>query len=143
MTTRRTFLKGASVGAGAVLLGRFGAIGFAAETNSLADRVAVILARLAPLGWRQLLFEVTSSELDIAAKDLPKELVKPLGKIDRGYPGFGDFSALGSRAVEPGSPSLSLIYHALASPTVVRLRGGSELTGFTTRSEIDALENYN
>jgi hypothetical protein len=142
MTTRRTFLKGASVGAGVILLGRFGAIGFAAENSSLADWVAAILARLAPLGWRQLLSEVTLGELDIAAKDLTSELVKPLRNIDRSYPGFGDFSALGNRAVEPGSPSLSLIYHALASPTVVRLRGGSELTGFPTLSEIDALENY-
>jgi hypothetical protein len=37
---------------------------------------------------------------------------------------------------------LSLIYHALASPTVVRLRDGGELAGFPTLSEIDAVENY-
>lgn len=142
MATRRTFLKSGSVGAGVMLFGGFGAIGFAAENRPLADQVAAILARLAPLGWRQLLLEVTSGELDIAARDLTSELIKPLRNIDRSYAGFGDFSALGSRAVEPGSPSLSLIYHALASPTVVRLRGGNELGGFPTLSEIDDLENY-
>jgi hypothetical protein len=142
MTTRRTFLKSASVGTGVMLLGGFGAIGFAAEDRHLADRVAAILARLAPLGWRQLLLEVSSGELDITAENLGSELGKPLRNIDRTYPGFGDFSALGSRAVEPGRPSLSLVYHALASPTVVRLRDGSELASFPTLSEIDAFENY-
>ena len=142
MTTRRTFLQGASIGAGVALLSGFGAVAFAADGRPALQVLADALARLSPLGWRQLLLDATGGELDIDAADLASELSKPLGSIDRTYPGFGDFAAAGMRAVEPGKPENSLLYHALASPTVVALRDGTELGGFPTLGEIEAIENY-
>ena len=142
MTTRRTFLQGASIGAGVALLGGFGAVAFAADGRPALQVLAELSARLSPLGWRQLLLDATGGELDIDATDLASELSKPLGSIDRTYPGFGDFAAAGVRAVEPGKPEESLLYHALASPTVVALRDGTELGGFPTLGEIEAIENY-
>src|SRR3712207_5135574 len=142
MTTRRMFLQGASFGAGAILIHHLGGMALAADAPPLVNQVAAALGRLAQLGWRQLLLDVTGGELDIAAADLKSELIKPLAKIDRSYPGFGDFDAGGSQAIEPGSQSSSLLYHALASPTVVVHRNGAMLSGFPTLSEIEVIENY-
>ena len=89
-----------------------------------------------------MLLDATGGQLDIAAADLRGELSKPLAHIDRTYPGFGDFAASATRAIEPGSPDRSLLYHAFAAPTVVADRNGVDLGGFPTLAEIDALENY-
>ena len=141
MTTRRTFLKFTALSVGAFAVGpEFGAL--AANAPPLIDGVADACRRLAPLGWRQMLLDVTGGQLDIAATDLRAELSKPLAHIDRTYPGFGDFAASATRAIEPGSPDRSLLYHAFAAPTVVADRKGVELGGFPTLAEIDALENY-
>ncbi len=141
MTTRRTFLKYAALGVGAVAAWPE-LRAFAADARPLVDRVESACRRLAPLGWERLLSEATGGELDIAAADLRRELGKPLSRIDRGYPGFGDFAAAGTRAIEPGRPDRSLLYHALASPTVVADRNGADLDGFPTLAEIEAVENY-
>jgi len=74
--------------------------------------------------------------------NLRNELGEPLSRIDRTYPGFGDFALTATRAIEPGRPDLSLLYHAFASPTVVADRNGVDLQGFPTLAEIDAVENY-
>ncbi len=141
MTTRRTFLKSAALSIGAVAVGpKFGA--FAADARPLINGVADACRRLAPLGWGRMLLDATGGELDIAAPDLRLELGKPLAHIDRTYPGFGDFANAATRAIEPGSPDRSLLYHAFASPTVVADRKGADLLGFPTLAEIDALENY-
>ena len=140
MTTRRTFLKFAGLSVGAVVVGpKFDA--FATETRPLMDGVSAACRRLAPLGWGQMLKDATGGQLDIAAADLKGELSKPLA-IDRAYPGFGDFAASATRAIEPGNPDRSLLYHAFAAPTVVADKSGAELGGFPTLAEIDALENY-
>jgi hypothetical protein len=140
VTTRRMFLKYASLSVGAVMVGpKLDA--FATETRPLIDGVRAACRRLAPLGWGQMLKDATGGQLDIAAADLKGELNKPLA-IDRGYPGFGDFAASATRAIEPGSPDRSLLYHAFAAPTVVANQKGIELGGFPTLAEIDALENY-
>ncbi|GLS17824.1 hypothetical protein GCM10007874_08390 [Labrys miyagiensis] len=141
MTTRRAFLKYTALSIGAFALGpELGA--FAADTRPLLDGVSEACRRLAPLGWRQMLLDLTGGTLDISATDLRSELGKSLGHIDRGYPGFGDFANSATRAIEPGSPDLSLLYHAFASPTVVADRNGTELGGFPTLAEIDAIESY-
>jgi hypothetical protein len=72
-----------------------------------------------------MLLDVTGGQLDILATDLQSELAKPLGSIDRSYPGFGDFAMLGHRAIEPGQPDYSLLYHALAAPSVLTGRNGA------------------
>lgn len=141
MTTRRTFLKYAALSIGVVAVGpKFSA--FAGNARPLIDGVADACRRLAPLGWRQMLMDATGGELDIAAPDLRRELGKPLVHIDRAYPGFGDFVNAATRAIEPGRPDRSMLYHAFASPTVVADRKGVDLRGFPTLAEIDALENY-
>jgi len=150
MTTRRALLKGAAFGAGAVALAGWpfafagdGSLSlFGQSSGSLFDAVAAACERLAALGWRQMLLDATGGELDIGAADLRIQLLKPLARIDRSCPGFGDFNVAGTRAIEPGNPDRSLIYHAFASPTVVADRRGTELGGFPTLAEIDAVENY-
>src|SRR5262245_56193940 len=113
MTSRRTFLK--TTAAGAVLLGSSLQIAFAASTEPLIDAVAAACRRLGPLGWRQMLLDATGGELDIGKDNLAAELAKLLARIDRSYPGFGDFADSATRGIEPGAPEQSLLYHAFAS----------------------------
>ncbi|MCF8534191.1 MAG: hypothetical protein K9G48_14375 [Reyranella sp.] len=103
--------------------------------------VASACRRLAPFGWRQMLLDVTGGELDITASDLKGALTRKLTKIDRTYPGFGDFDVAGVQAIEAGAPDRSLLYHAFASMTVVADRSGRELGSFPTLAEIEAVEN--
>jgi hypothetical protein len=139
--SRRTFLQQAALGAGAIMVSGAWQFAFASGETALIDRVGEACRRLGPLGWRDLLLDVTSNGSDIEAGDLAAQLAKPL-RIDRGHPGFGDFNAAGERAIEPGSPDRSLLYHAFASPGVWSNRAGTVLRGFPTPAEIEAVENY-
>ena len=89
-------------------------------------------------GWKALLL---AHGFDPAAADLTTELQKTL-TIQRGLMGFKDFADDAVRAIEPGSPSRSLLYHALASPNVLNSNDGTPLTVFPTPAELDAVENY-
>ncbi|MDC8760008.1 hypothetical protein [Janthinobacterium fluminis] len=139
---RRTFLRYATAGVGAAFIGSLGREAYGANALPLLDAVKASCARLAPLGWRDLLLAATGGELDIGAADLRQELLKPLTAIQRGLAGFGDFSTAGTRAVTPGQPDLSLLYHAFASATVVARPDARELGGFPTLAEIESLENF-
>lgn len=141
VASRRTFLRHAALGAGAVMVTGAWRFSLASDERALIDSVGEACRRLAPLGWRQLLLDVTGGGLDIAAGDLAAQLARPL-RIDRGYPGFGDFNVAGTRGIEAGSPDRSLLYHAFASPGVSANRAGVALRGFPTLAEIDAVENY-
>lgn len=125
---------------GAVAIGVW-PLAAAGANGALIDAVAAACRRLAPLGWRQMLMDATGGELDITAADLAAQLARPLRRIDRTAPGFGDFNLAGKRGVEPGKPDQSLLYHAFASPAVVAGRHG-KLAGFPTLAEIDAVETY-
>lgn len=106
----------------------------------LIDAVKAVCDRLSSLGWRDVLLQVSGGDLDIqksSAGALRMELSKTLANIDRTLPGFTDFSLSGEKAIDAGSPSSSLLYHALASPNVT-----SGLAGFPTLKEIEAVENY-
>jgi hypothetical protein len=105
---------------------------------ALIDQVRQVLDRLAPLGWGDLLGR---HGLDVTAADLAQELAKPL-QVKRGLQGFEDFALEGTRGIEPGSPSRSLLYHSLASPRVQEGPGISRLEDFPTLAEIDVVENY-
>lgn len=105
----------------------------------LIDDVAKICKRLAPKGWRELLL---AHGIDITASDLRLELSKALPKINRRITGFEDFAPEGVRGIEAGSPSRSLLFHALASPMVTKKADGTELTDFPTLAEIESVENY-
>jgi hypothetical protein len=108
---------------------------------SLIDDIKKICDRLAPAGWKNLLLK---HGLDIANADLKKELDRELFTIDRTIPGFEDFALEGKRGIEAGNPSQSLLFHALASPNVIKngTELGSELKLFPTHLEIETVENY-
>jgi hypothetical protein len=111
---------------------------------ALIDEVKTVCDRLAPLGWRGLLKAATGGGLDIAQADpaaLKAALTSAVPHVDRSLPGFEDFDAAGSRGITAGKPSQSLLYHALASPRVVRGADGALLGGFPTLAEIEAVEN--
>ncbi|HKY87896.1 MAG TPA: hypothetical protein VJL90_14145 [Pseudorhodoplanes sp.] len=111
----------------------------------LIDDVRTICDRLAPLGWRDLLMAVTFGKLDIQQKSvagLKNELTAQLQDINREVVGFEDFDPAGDRAIVAGQPSRSLLYHALASPRVMREADGTLLKGFPTLLEIETIENF-
>src|ERR1051326_2449630 len=93
---------------------------------ALINDVKAICDRLSPLGWRDLLLAVSNKTLDIQKPTptaLRQELLKKLTPIDRSIPGFEDFAPGGMKAVTAGQPSLSLLYHALASRSEERRVG--------------------
>lgn len=141
MISRRSFLQLSTAGIGALYLSGTSAQAGSAP-GSLGDQVVAACRRLAPLGWQAMLLEASGGELDISSPDLAQQLSKPLTKIDRSHPGFGDFNLAGARAIEPGSPDRSFLYHAFASPMVRTDRAGNQLKGFPTLAEIEAVENY-
>ena len=100
------------------------------------------MSRLAHHGWRDLLLQVTGGRLDIAAPSLEQELTRELPYIDRTRAGFEDFALEGRRAIEPGSPARSLLFHALAAPGVGQDAGMDRLSAFPSLFDIDAVENY-
>jgi hypothetical protein len=110
---------------------------------ALIDDVKSICSRLAGSGWRDLLLQFG---LDIEAANLKVEMNKTLPKLAAGnrppVPGFEDFSLQATRGVEPGVPDRSLMFHALASPQVVRKVDGTVITKFPTPREIETVENY-
>jgi hypothetical protein len=142
MSTRREFLKAGAAGLGVTLAGSYARLTVAASDEPLIDRVQAICQRLGAAGWRDLLIDVTAGEFDILATDLKAELAKELPRIERRYHGFGDFAIAGRRGIEPGQPDYSLLYHALAAPSVVAGHNGVPLKAFPTLAEIDAVENY-
>ena len=107
---------------------------------TLIDDVKSVCDRLAPLGWRDILLAATGQQLDIqksTAAALKTELTKNLTTIDRTISGFSDFALAGTKAIAAGSPANSLLYHAMASPSVV-----AGIGGFPTLKEIEAIENF-
>lgn len=108
----------------------------------LIDRVAQALKRLANAGWAELF---ATHGLNILADNLAEELSRPLC-VDWTAPGFEDFARESRQGIEPGQPSLSLVYHAFASPRVIEYIGddGSvvPLRDFPTLSEIECVEDY-
>lgn len=109
----------------------------------LIDDIKEICDRLAPLGWRDLIKAVTNDELDIqqaTAAELLDALTKDLSPVKQRF-GFEDFHPNGQRGITAGLPARSVLYHALASPNVVRAPGGALLGGFPTLADIEKVEN--
>lgn len=143
MNTRREVLKAGLAGFGLVVGGTYLRWTQAATTPvPLLDAVSAVCHRLGAAGWREMLLDVTGGEFDMLAGDMKAELAKPLSKLNRECPGFGDFAASGNRAIEPGQPDYSLLYHALAAPSVIYRRNGQVLGAFPTLAEIETVENY-
>ncbi|HEU4407466.1 MAG TPA: hypothetical protein VFS43_19525 [Polyangiaceae bacterium] len=111
---------------------------------ALIDDVRSICDRLAAKGWAKL-FKIHG--LDIKSADLSAELARELPGVDRSVPGFDDFAAEGGRGIEPGAPSRSLLYHALASMNVQSFpaaagRPAVDLGEFPTLADLEVVENY-
>lgn len=144
---RRDFIRVAGLGlagawadasVGQYVLAQPGASG----KMSLLKEVEGVCQRLARHGWRDLLLSVTGGELDLTASNLSRELTKKLTSIKRETPGFEDFAAEGHKGIEAGNPARSLLFHAFASPGVVRGLAGKPLTDFPTLAELGVVENY-
>jgi hypothetical protein len=106
---------------------------------SLAEDLKKICKRLAPHGWHDLLLK---HGLDITVDNLEDELLRELPAIKRNVDGFSDFAAEGKRGIEPGNPARSLLFHAFASPNVIKKANGRDLDAFPTLAEIETIENY-
>src|SRR5215204_6551853 len=106
---------------------------------ALIDDVQAVCRRLAPHGWADLLAQ---HGLDITSPNLAAELARELPEIRRDVPGFEDFAMEGERGIEPGRPARSLLFHALASPNVLRGTSNEPLAAFPTLAEIESVENY-
>ena len=106
---------------------------------SLITEVKKICDRLAPHGWRDLLMQ---HGLDITASDLQEELLREIPRINRDIRGFQDFALEGKQGVVPRNPARSLLFHAFASPDVIKGAKAKELTAFPTLAEIETIENF-
>lgn len=108
---------------------------------ALIDKVKQLLDKLSDNGWRDLLLEVTGNKLDIKqenSESLREELLKPIETINRNIKGFDDFRLDGNQGITPLSFSKSLLYHALASSSVI----DSTLSYYPSLKELDLIENY-
>ena len=105
---------------------------------ALIDDLGATLEDLAGRGWGGLF---RSHGIVIDGGDLAADLERPLDGIDRNLPGFLGFTSAGQRAVTPGDPARSLLYHVLASPNVHPSEGlGPEV--YPSLAELDLVENY-
>lgn len=114
---------------------------------ALINDLKLICDLLGPRGWRTRLLAVTNNALDImqpTAAALEAELAKPVQLVPNQV-GFEDLASRGDQAIEAGSPALSLLYHALASPAVHPTPNG-EPSGnpadYPSLAQLDTVENY-
>src|ERR1700682_447262 len=105
----------------------------------LLSQVQDVCQRLADLGWEDLL---AHHGLDIKSDDLASELSKRLPDINRDAPGFEDCALEGYRAIEPGNPAHSLLFHAFSSSQVTTDHQGHPTEEYPTPSDLDIIENY-
>ena len=113
--------------------------------NTLAE-LRLVAERLVAVGWNEGLGK---HGLDLKAaltrddEGFAEALAADLA-VDRNVPGFDDFTTAGSRAIEPGKPAASLLYHAMASPFVHPDGTASpgDASQYPTLAELDAVENY-
>lgn len=100
-----------------------------------------LLGWMTAQGWGDYLRSTVGLDLAAALQGGDQELMRPLWIAAR--EGFRDFG--GVRAIQPGDPAMSLLYHALASPDVTPVTAGGEpfaASAYPSLAQIDALENY-
>jgi hypothetical protein len=110
-------------------------------TPRLRGEFDELLVWLETHGWTAFLQRLAGVDLKPSSGQLTQELFKPLN-VPR-TDGFDDFG--GSRAVQPGEPAMSLLYHALASPKVKLTdeRGvPAPPERYPSLKQLDVLENY-
>ncbi len=96
---------------------------------ALLDNVKAVCDELAPHGWGDLL-KAHGLDIGVPVSGLAAELARPLD-VNRTLAGFDDSVITGGKAkgIEPGKPAFSLLYHALASPNVLKDPSGLKLRG--------------
>ncbi|HJZ99652.1 MAG TPA: hypothetical protein VKE70_24245 [Candidatus Solibacter sp.] len=107
----------------------------------LIDQVVEVCKYLTKQGWADYL--LTISDLKIKQSDsaaLEAELLRPLAKIERGAAGIEDFALEGTRAIEPGQPARSFLFHVLASPGVGA--GVKGIRAMPAPEHLEIIENY-
>jgi len=97
-----------------------------------------VLDVLAPRGWGEL-FKKHGLNISVPLEMLETELIKPL-LINRTILGFEEFAFEGYRAIEPGRPGYSFLYHALASANVRPVDGGIDC--YPSFLQLDIVENF-
>lgn len=111
------------------------------EVKSLSSqtkkKIARVLQWLKTENWNNYLKTDLGISIDYTGTNL-QELTKPLANIEEltKKQGLEDFG--GNKLIEPGSPSLSLLYHILASPRVQ----SPLFTSYPELSIIDNLEDF-
>lgn len=104
--------------------------------NLLARLKAEVLDPLSR-SWGPL-FSKHGLDISKSLSLLDMELERTL-PVDRTVSGFEDFALGAYRAIEPGRPGMSLLYHALASPGVIPSETNAE---FPTLEQLDIVENF-
>jgi hypothetical protein len=89
-------------------------------------------------GWEKYLKDTTGLDLSKVNTNNQDELFSELKQPRPEGKGFDDFA--GVRAIEPGQPAFSLLYHALASPLVQP--DGFDKSQYPSLEQIDRLEDY-
>lgn len=107
---------------------------------ALKNEVLGILQDLSDEGWRDMILDVTSQQLDLGQltlENMEDELTKRLD-INRTNSGFEDFYNDAEQAITPGFPAKSLLFHALASPAVV----SDSISTYPSANDLEVIENY-
>ena len=101
MASRREFLMGAALGAGALTVWPLSPARAQGRPRAIQSRLEAVRDRLGPLGWTDLIARATGGALDFGAPDLMAELARPV-TVDRSLPGLQEFARSGVRGIEPG-----------------------------------------
>ena len=109
--------------------------------SGLQDSFIKLLRVLKEKKWIEFLNIQFNIDLDPDNPDLNLELDKVIPDITKKY-GFDDFA--GIRMIEPGRPSMSLLFHALASPRIHPkiLSQPFENNQYLDYEQINLLEDY-
>lgn len=145
---RKEFIKKAA--ASFVALNTFSVFDLMANSGSIGnvyDNLAVLdenikkdfndlVNWLKESGWEAYLKEILKRDIVFSDEKKLCEVITDVQEVIKINRGFDDFG--GNKLIEPGSPSLSLLYHALASPRVK----SSVVTKYPEIKHLDILENY-
>lgn len=106
----------------------------------IIEQVIQVCQDLAGKGWSDFLQHHWGFKIDLKHPDDLAKVLRQSHKSKLTANGFEDFAG-GSeaKAIEPGSPSRSILYHALASPGVVPF---DDEECYPTVEQLDIIENY-
>ncbi|MFL6388894.1 MAG: hypothetical protein ACJ71U_15535 [Terriglobales bacterium] len=104
---------------------------------NLLEQMYRLCGELINTGWDDVLQGIAGLNLKQKnPQDLAKELARPLQIKPNQRP--SDLAASACRAVEPGKPAQSFLYHVLASPGFTSTR----IQGYPTHDQLEVVENY-